>query len=335
MSACGRCASPLEAGDLRCAVCALAAPMALVADRGPDLAVAAIQILRCGECGAAVGFVAEVGAPRCAFCGAVTAVERPVDPVEAPTQRVPFRVDRDAARAALRGWLGRRGFFAPRDLADAAIVEQLAPLAWACWVINAEAEVAWTADSDAGAQRSAWAPHAGVCELTFANLAVPGTRGLTGAEARALVRGYDLSTARAIVVGDDGEAGDPGDPLAGEAAVVEQFALQRSAARRLLHGLLEDQAAARVERTEVPGNQVRNVNVGVLVRRLSTARVALPAWVLSYRYGGRPYRAIVHGQDADLVLGKAPVDRGKVALVVAAIAAGVVAVIALTYFLAR
>jgi hypothetical protein len=320
--ACARCATPLEAGDLRCAVCALPAPLppAVAADE----AVAA-QILRCSECGAAMAFVAEVGAPRCAFCGAITAVERPLDPVEAPRRRLPFVVDRAAAQQALRGWLGRRGRFAPDDLADAAIVEQLAPLAWSCWLVSARAEVAWTADSDAGAERSAWAPHAGEVELRFDNLAIPGTRGLSRDEAHALVRHYDLGTAVDVA------AADPRVPD----AVIEQFAVQRSAARAHLQRVLTDQAERRVAADHVPGRQVRNVNVAVLVRHLTTERLALPAWVLSYRYDDRPYRAIIHGQDAAVVVGKAPVDARKVAIAVALGLAAVGALVALIYLLAH
>ena len=41
-------------------------------------------------------------------------------------------------------------------------------------------------------------------------------------------------------------------------------------------------------------------------------RVALPAWVLAYRYRDRPYRAIVHGQRSEVVFGTAPRDGRKI-----------------------
>ncbi len=49
--------------------------------------------------------------------------------------------------------------------------------------------------------------------------------------------------------------------------------------------------------------------------------------MLAYRYRGSPYRAIVHGQRADVVVGRAPVDWGKVARVIGIVAA-IAAVIA-------
>src|SRR5439155_1922324 len=74
---CKRCATPLEDGDIRCAVCALATP-----DHGRAPTRAVARVLRCTECGAAVAYVAEVQAPRCGFCRAVMRVETPTDPIE-------------------------------------------------------------------------------------------------------------------------------------------------------------------------------------------------------------------------------------------------------------
>ena len=54
---------------------------------------------------------------------------------------------------------------------------------------------------------------------------------------------------------------------------------------------------------------------------MHTRRVAVPTYVLAYRYRSRLYRVLVHGQRAELVLGKAPVSPFKVALVALAVAA--------------
>ncbi|MGE5184474.1 MAG: zinc ribbon domain-containing protein, partial [Acidobacteriota bacterium] len=104
------------------------------------------------------------------------------------------------------------------------------------------------------------------------------------------------------------------------------FDAQRSAARREVQRAIEAVAKVRVERA-APGKRFRNIHVACLVERQATERVALPAWVLAYRYRGSPYRAIVHGQRADIVVGRAPVDWGKVARLVGVVAA-VAAVIA-------
>jgi hypothetical protein len=78
----------------------------------------------------------------------------------------------------------------------------------------------------------------------------------------------------------------------------------------------------------VPGSRVRNIHVSVLLERQVTDRVALPAWVLAYRFRGSPYRAVVHGQDPSVVFGSSPTDWGKVMLVVAGVLLAIAAIIA-------
>lgn len=314
-SGCSRCESPLEEGDLRCSVCALPVPA-----RQDVVEKARAQILRCTECGAAVAFDANKQAPCCAFCGATMKVEQPVDPVEVAQLTISFSVTRDQAAASLRGWLGSRGFFAPKTLRDEAVLDTLTPLCWAGWIVNATSKVAWTADSDAGALQSSWAPHSGVVQETFGNIVIPASRGLAQDECGLLAPYYDMSS----VVGVS---------AATEEVVVESFDAQRSAARQLVNRAIERLAAHRVERV-IPGRRFRNVHVSCLLERQTTDRIALPAWVLAYRYRGSPYRAIVHGQRPEIVFGTNPTDWGKVALVVggviAAIALIVAAILALT-----
>jgi len=313
---CARCATPLEQGDLRCSVCALALPPA----ENVDAPVRA-QVLRCTECGAAVAFSAEAQAPHCAFCGAVMAIEHPIDPIEAAELRVPFAVDRSAAEASLRGWLAKRGYFAPPQLSSEAIVESLHPLCWAGWIVNARAQVAWTADSDRGSRRSAWAPHSGQVAMTFDDIVIPASRGLRRHECRLLVPYYDL--ARAVPV----DAEVPGETP----AMVERFDAQRSAARRAVMTAIESTAKTRVEDV-IPGRRFRNVHVACMLERQTTHRVALPAWVLAYRYRGAPYRAIIHGQRAEVVFGSSPIDRRKVARLAGlalAVIAGILAAVML------
>jgi len=318
MTACTRCETALEAGDLRCAICALPVPAAAQPSDGKPRA----QVLRCGECGAAVAFSAEAQAPRCGFCGHAMAIEQPVDPIEAARLRLPFSVDREAAERALRGWLGRRGWFAPEALSSEAVLESLTPLSWAAWLVNAEALVTWTADSDAGANRSPWAPHTGQVSLGFHDIIVPASRGLREAEARQLIPYYELGRA----VGVDRPLG------AGEvASAIESFDAQRSAARRHVQDAIEATAKVRVE-PQIPGRRYRNVHVACLLERQTTERIALPAWILAYRYRGNPYRAIVHGQHADVVFGQSPIDWSKVGALLA-IVATIAAIVALVVLL--
>jgi hypothetical protein len=155
--------------------------------------------------------------------------------------------------------------------------------------------------------------------MTFDGICVPATRGLDHHECRLLVPYYDLSRAVAIT-----------DAIPGETpAMIESFDAQRSAARQQVQRGIEATAKTRVE-PYIPGRRFRNIHVSCLLEGQTTERVALPAWVLAYRYRGRPYRAIVHGQRREVVSGSSPKDWRKIlgivfgGLVVAAIIAAII-----------
>ncbi len=291
---CTRCAAGLEHDDVRCAICGLLAP---VQERAASAVRA--QIVRCGSCGAGVTYSAEARAPRCAFCTSVMKLETPADPVEQAQAALPFRVTPDQAGEALRTWLKGLGFFRPAKLHQEATLESLRAIWWPAWVFNAVAEVSWTADSNAGSGRSAWAPHAGQVGLNLEDLLVPASRGLTVEECRKLAGSFNLATAQP----------EPSGPAG---ATVELFETSRSGARKLILEAVESAARGAVEGGRIPGTRFRKVHCSALLSGLTTQRVSMPTYVLAYRYRKALYRVLVHGQDPSCVLGKAPLSVWKI-----------------------
>lgn len=313
---CARCASPLEAGDLRCAVCALGVP-----EGGAPIAPDGLgQVLRCKGCGAATAYDAEMRGVRCAFCTLELELEEVHDPLEQVKEWIPFAVDRGQAEDALKGWLSSQGFFRPPDLGDKARVENLNPLYIPAWMFDAQAEVAWAADSSQGSRRSVWAPHAGEVQITFDDVLVPATRGLNPKEAQAMIGSFETH-------GLQGEPSSAEDVGAGT-MVHEAFDAQRSFARKYLLNGIKSRAIEHVESRCVPGNRVRNVGVSMRLEGLHTRRVALPVWVLAWRYGDRAYRAVISGQDPSVVYGKLPISWARIGLIVAGLVTLVIALVA-------
>ncbi len=289
MNNCQRCHSPLDGSDLRCPICSLAAPEHAQVQAG----AARSEVLRCDDCGAAVSYTIEHQAPRCGFCGSVMHVERPDDPLEEPESYLPFLISPEQAHSLLGAWLRtQRGFFTPSELASQARFAGLMPIWWVAWLSDASAYVTWAADSDAGSRRAAWAPHSGTEQMTFQAMLVPATRGLTYDEATFLTPGYQLHT------------GTPMVPQAGIA--VERFDVQRSVARAHLVESIHRAAAAQLVKTTIPGRRTRKVRVSALLSSMQTRRLALPSYVLAYRYKGELFRAVVHGQDVRYVWGRTP-----------------------------
>jgi hypothetical protein len=278
------------------------------------------RILRCGTCGAAVTYQAEAQAPKCGFCGTVMHVETPTDPVEQAELVIPFSVPQNVAQDALRRWLKSLKWFRPNDLVSASTVEQLHPLWWAAWRATAKASVSWAADSNASSGRSAWAPHTGQTQMRFSSLVIPASRGLTPAECFALTPYFDLATA---VRPDALSPQDLGR--------VEHFDMQRSAARRYVLDAIERTAAGEMRAGQIPGSSFRNVKVSVLLDGLDTDRIALPSYVLAYRYDGKLYRAIVHGQRPEVTFGDAPRSWWKILGLIAGILGGLTLLLVLAF----
>ena len=295
---CDRCDSPLEIEDLRCPICNRAAP--LTAPK--DVPEAAVEVMRCDSCGATVTYSVRELAPSCVFCGSVTHLEVPEDPLEQTGFFLPMTVDRDEAVAAYKGWLSGLGWFRPANLGSESSLESLTPLWWVGWVFTADATVSWAADSDSGARRADWAPHSGQVELEFNDIVVSASRGLSAEETDHLADTYDLDSAGAEPVSDAG------------ATIVEQFDVPRSGARQRVAAMLERLARKRLEDTHIPGSRFRNIHTSILLRELVTRRYAFPSYVLAYRYRGELYRIVISGQDDTRILGEAPYAVAKIAL---------------------
>jgi len=309
---CGRCDSPLEIEDLRCPICNRAAPLTVPKD-APE---AAVEVMRCDGCGAAVTYSVRELAPSCAFCGSVTRLEVPEDPLEQTGFFLPMTVNRDQAVAAYKGWLSGLGWFRPANLGSESSLESLTPLWWVGWVFTADATVSWAADSDHGARRADWTPQAGQVELDFDQIVASASRGLSAEETDYLSDTYDLDSAGREPVSDGG------------ATIVEQFDVPRSTARQRVAAMLERLARRRLEGTHIPGSRFRNVHTSILLRRLVTRRYAFPSYVLAYRYRGKLYRIVISGQDSTRILGTAPYAVAKIVLTGCLGLVGIAAVVA-------
>ncbi|MEM9365093.1 MAG: hypothetical protein AAGD07_03785 [Planctomycetota bacterium] len=299
---CEACGTPLEKGDLRCSICGKAAPL-----QSGHQKKTVVEILRCTGCGAAVAYDPKRQAPACSFCGSVYKVETIEDPMEQTSGYLPFTVTPEQAKQELRRWLGSLGWFRPSDLRSAARLQELQPLWWVAWVFDASARISWTADSNHGARRSAWAPHAGQTTVSFNNILASASRGLASKEVDAISNGFDLTSAQP-------------DPQGATNATLEQFDVQRSQARQQVTQVLQHMAGQHVQHSEIPGSKFRNMHVSVVVRDLITRRLSFPAYVMAYRYKNQLYRVVICGQDPRLVFGDAPLSAGKIALVVFGVA---------------
>jgi hypothetical protein len=244
-------------------------------------------------------------------------VESPEDPIEQAEFTLPFTVDRPKAETVFRDWLKGLGWFRPSDLGSASRLESMRGLWWVGWVVDVDALVSWTADSDAGTGRADWAPHSGRVNMVLDDMVSSASRGFTEEETATLLESYDLS----------GESARPTETDAD--VVIEQFEVSRSHAREFVASEVERLVRQRLTRGVIPGNRFRNINAAVLARGLSTRRIGFPAWVVAYRYRKKLYRFVLSGQDPSCLMGGAPISVAKVVLSILGGIVGLLALLAL------
>jgi hypothetical protein len=78
---------------------------------------------------------------------------------------------------------------------------------------------------------------------------------------------------------------------------------------------------------DVPGDTQRNLRVQNRIGGVRWKHILLPIWSLQYRFGGKVYTVLVHGQTGR-VAGKAPLSSAKIALLVLALGLGLLLVLA-------
>lgn len=310
---CAVCQALLDEEDLFCPNCGAESPR-----RDPASAVASRTSTHnfvCSGCGASMSYDASAGALRCPFCGSTRLESRPDYKVLSPERVVPFAVDRAAAAAKLRQWLGR-GFWRPGDLARQAEVVSMTAVYVPYWVFAARTHSYWTADTSQtppGA-RASWYPLAGEHQGEYSGLLIGASGALAAAETGALCP-FDLS------------AGVAPQQVDLDNVIVEEFSVPRKYARPLARAAIENLESEACDAQYVPG-QSRNVKVSVRVLGLTSQPVLLPVWMMAYRYRDEVFRFLVNGQTGRST-GTAPISWYKIAVAVGIAGALVIALLAL------
>lgn len=284
------------------------------AARGLGLAV---RVARCGTCSARVSFDDRSTSSACVYCGSPSVlVQEENRNALRPESLVPLDVGRAAAEQSFRRWL-KGLWFRPSDLKrtkqfDAAGV--YVPF----WTFDCRVHSDWSADAGhyywvtetyttmvngRPALRTRqvckvrWVPAWGKRDDAYDDLLVLASAGQS-AELVTRLGAFDTK----------GLVPYKPDYLAGWHAEEYQVDLDQGWAQGLL--AIEEQQRSRCS-SDVPGDTQRNLQVRNTVADVRWKHVLLPVWSLAYRYKGKPYAVLVHGQTGR-VAGEAPLSWAKI-----------------------
>jgi DNA-directed RNA polymerase subunit RPC12/RpoP len=293
-----------------------------------------VKVARCQRCGAQVTFDERTTSKVCVFCGSAQVLEQTANRnALRPESLIPLDVGRAAVEKEFRAWLARLWFrpTALRSQRDFAAVGVYVPF----WTFDARVHSDWSADSGTyyyvteptvvivngrpsvrmrQVRHVRWEPAWGARDDVYDDLLVNGSKGLP--EKLALELGaFDT---KALV---------PYRPeyLAGWRA--EEYAVDLEAgfanAQRTIEARQTDRCGG-----DVPGDTHRDLRVQNRLADVRWKHVLLPVWSLTYRFQGRGYAVLVHGQTGKVV-GEAPYSWIKIVLLALAIGIVVLAAVAI------
>jgi hypothetical protein len=261
--------------------------------------------LRCQACGGSVVYDVAVQGAACLFCGATAlAAAPPEEPVPAPDGMIDLTIDRPTAEAEYRRW-AQRSWFYPKELR--ALTVELAPMLLPAWRFAGEVETHWAGLRRAGT-RSGKAPVSGQ-ERASLQYMVPASGGLSEDELAALQPFHEHAAL----------AWNP----ATEHVPWEPPALSQESARTRAHAAMAAHHADQITQR----HELVRCRVSPVVHDHDARLFMLPIYIGAFRFRDRPWRFVVNAQTGKVV-GTAPLDRLKIALLVLA-ALALAAVIAL------
>ncbi|WP_051326164.1 hypothetical protein [Glycomyces tenuis] len=262
--------------------------------------IAAPGACRCTTCSAALAARAAETLLACPYCGTEQhmrrgrrLVDRDWAALEAEARRpqelvVPFAVDREGARLALRAWArGRR--FAPRRLRRLDRAETLTSVYLPHWMWGARTcshytggrgRHHWSVDGRGNRfRRTSWDPVRGTVSRSFAEVAVPATRSVPGRLLWGLAAGPAVPSRPELLAGHRVADCDV-DPATGLAEAK----------------LKMDELVRREVRRDIGGDAQRVRAVDTEYADLNCRLLLLPVWSVEYTAGGRPRQVLVDGR---------------------------------------
>jgi len=280
-----------------------------------------MRVARCEICGAKVAFDTASISENCVFCGSsqVLTEEARRNSIR-PESLVPLDVSRDDVKRSFRKWIGGLWFRpnALKRLKDFDGVGVYVPY----WTFDCHARSNWTAQAGyyyyetetyttvkdgkpvnrtRRVRKTRWVPTAGERVDHFDDIPILASKGIDAGLARNLGE-FDR---RALV---------PYQPeyLAGWAA--EEYSVPLIDGWRVGQSQVEGTQTSRCA-GDVPGDTHRSLYVRTEVSDVRWKHVLLPVWSLTFRFKGKSYPVLVHGQSGRVV-GKAPYSFWKILLFV-------------------
>jgi hypothetical protein len=248
--------------------------------------------VRCSACGGSIVYDVKSAGGACMFCGSVALSAVPSEePLPVPNAAIPVSISDADADGQFRDW-AKSSWWYPKELRLLEI--KVRPMLLPAWRFSSHLETHW-AGLVTAATRSGKRPKSGLDEIDT-SVMVPASGGLSQSELFGL-QPYDEHAAA-----DWNE--DQPHPW-------EPPQLTEHGARIKAHDLMAQWHAGRI----VDTRGLISCNVSPVIDDKDVRLLMLPIYIGAFRYREKPWRFVINAQTGEVV-GDAPIDRVKVALVV-------------------
>jgi len=275
----------------------------------------------CEGCGARVTFTPPEVSATCPFCGRQRVSQaKSADPLVAPQGLLPFQIALEAARGAIKQWLGGL-WFAPSALKHIARQDSLGGVYLPFWTFDAHTTSHYTGERgdhyyvtetyrEGGVtktrqvQKTRWSPARGTVSRWHDDVLVAATRAVTPARLSSLAP-WDLPSVRAY---------DPAF-LAGYRAQRYQLELPEAFEQGKV---TMDQVIREDVETDIGGDEQRIDRLATSYSGVSFKHLLLPVYLGAYTFQGTAYQVLVNARTGQ-VQGDRPYSLWKIAFLVLAI----------------
>lgn len=259
-------------------------------------------VVQCESCGGTVVFDAELEASRCLFCGSsmLAKTGNEGEEMSPPDFCLTIEVDSEQADQQYREW-AQASWWSPKELRTLSVKLRLMYLP--AWWIRGEVESHWGGLVRAST-KSGKTPVSGIHRATYEDI-VTASQGVTSLELAELLP-FRLEARTPWKDGDSEVPFEvPGLSEEGARGLIHE----RLSARHLQHILVEE--------------SLLSGSASSFVHEEENQLYLLPVYIGAFRFRERPWRFLINAQTGEVV-GDAPVDRKKIAVVAGSILFGLI-----------
>jgi hypothetical protein len=286
-------AAPITERDIHAALAKLASRHAVVVPQAAEIT--------CGACAATITFTGPLTSSECAFCG--TPIQR--EDVHQAVERLtvdgvlPFRVPHDTAGTALRKWVSSR-WFAPTEFTRRGVQGRFVGVYLPFWTFDARTATNWrglrgdaywvevgSGNNRTRERRVNWTRVSGYFESFFDDVVEPAAASLPSSVLVAL-EPWPLHELRPFT----------DEVLAGFQARTYDTTLEQGfgSAKVRIHSALEGEVRGRIG-----GDEQRIEGMDVQFDGVTFKHLLLPVWLLTYRFGDKPFQVAVNATTGEVV----------------------------------